>query len=504
MGESRLVLLQGPPGTGKTKTIIGIVSAFLDSTAHESRESIKRPRVFVCAPSNAAADEIALRIMHERGGSNIQNLEDSIPVVRVGDPHSVHELVKPVHLEVLIERTLGDDDAKHAVSRNGDRELRQGQQEEHRKLNEDIGQLHVEREKLSATRDDPDYERLTAQLTRLHSRKDEVVSAMNASFGAERRARAMAAEMRLKTKLDVLNRAQVVCCTLSASGSETVGDGVRGADLIVIDEAAQATEVSSLIPLKHLMTNRGRCVLVGDPCQLPATVLSQAAQSLRYERSLFERLQKCGFPVVMLDTQYRMHPAIRCFPSNHFYQGKLQDSPSIQSREPAPYSDQIETGPCVFWDVRASEARHGMSWCNIKEAQVVVALLRALFERYPSVDFKGKVGVLTPYSSQLQELRRQYQRSLTKDQQLWIESNTVDAFQGREKEIVIFTCVRAGAQRGIGFVADTRRMNVALTRAKQAIWVVGNAGALERNSDWRRYIRCGQQCSTALAFVRTN
>eukprot|EP01044_Picomonas_judraskeda_P016447 COSAG03_NODE_2925_length_2351_cov_2.269094_5_plen_147_part_01 len=134
MGESRLVLLQGPPGTGKTKTIIGIVSAFLDSTAHESRESIKRPRVFVCAPSNAAADEIALRIMHERGGSNIQNLEDSIPVVRVGDPHSVHELVKPVHLEVLIERTLGDDDAKHAVSRNGDRELRQGQQEEHRKL----------------------------------------------------------------------------------------------------------------------------------------------------------------------------------------------------------------------------------------------------------------------------------------------------------------------------------------------------------------------------------
>jgi len=97
MGESRLVLLQGPPGTGKTKTIIGIVSAFLDCTAHESREPIKRPRVFVCAPSNAAADEIALRIMHERGGSNTQNAEDSVPVVRVGDPHSVHELVKPVH-----------------------------------------------------------------------------------------------------------------------------------------------------------------------------------------------------------------------------------------------------------------------------------------------------------------------------------------------------------------------------------------------------------------------
>ena len=489
MGESRLVLLQGPPGTGKTKTIIGIVSAFLDCTAHESREPIKRPRVFVCAPSNAAADEIALRIMHERGGSNTQNAEDSVPVVRVGDPHSVHELVKPVHLEMLIERKLGDD--VNEASRLGDREMRQRQQEEHRKLNEDIGQLHAEREKLSATRNPPDYERLTAQLTRLHSRKDEVVNAMNASFGAERRARAMAAELRLKTKLDILNRAQVVCCTLSASGSETVGDGVRGADLIVIDEAAQATEVSSLIPLKHLMANRGRCVLVGDPCQLPATVLSQAAQSLRYERSLFERLQKCGFPVVMLDTQYRMHPAIRCFPSNHFYQGKLLDSPSIKSRELAPYTGQIETGPCVFWDVRASESRHGMSWCNTKEAQVVVALLQSLFTRYPSVDFAGKIGVLTPYSSQLRELRRQYQRSLTKEQQLWVESNTVDAFQGREKEIVIFTCVRAGAQRGIGFVADTRRMNVALTRAKQAIWVVGNAEALGRNRDWRKYIWCG-------------
>eukprot|EP01043_Picozoa_sp_COSAG02_P080990 COSAG02_NODE_19536_length_877_cov_1.299486_1_plen_167_part_10 len=167
MGESRLVLLQGPPGTGKTKTIIGIVSAFLDCTTHESREPIKRPRVFVCAPSNAAADEIALRIMHERGGSNTQNTEDSVPVVRVGDPHSVHELVKPVHLEMLIERKLGDD--ANEASRLGDREMRQRQQEEHRKLNEDIGQLHVEREKLSATRNPPDYERLTAQLTRLHS-----------------------------------------------------------------------------------------------------------------------------------------------------------------------------------------------------------------------------------------------------------------------------------------------------------------------------------------------
>lgn len=503
MGENRMVLLQGPPGTGKTKTITGIVSAFLDCTADESREPIKRPRVFVCAPSNAAADEIALRLMHDRRSGDIPNPEDSIPVVRIGDPHSVHGLVKPVHLEVLIERKLGGD-AKLTATRDGDRELRQGQQEEHRKLNEDIGQLHVKREKLSATRDVSDYERLTAQLTQLHSRKDEVVNAMNASFGAERRARAMASELRLKTKLDVLNRAQVVCCTLSASGSETVGDGVRGADLIIIDEAAQATEVSTLIPLKHLMANRGRCVLVGDPCQLPATVMSQAAQSLRYERSLFERLQKCRFPVILLDTQYRMHPAIRCFPSNHFYQSKLLDSPSVQSRVLPSYTAEIETGPCVFWDVRADETRRGMSWCNIAETQVVIALLRSLFAKYPSVDFAGKIGVLTPYSSQLQELRRQYQRSLTKDQQAWVESNTVDAFQGREKDIVIFTCVRAGARRGIGFVADTRRMNVALTRAKQAIWVVGNAEVLGRNSDWRSYIRCGRQCSLKLALRRNS
>ena len=119
-----------------------------------------------------------------------------------------------------------------------------------------------------------------------------------------------------------------------------------------------------------------------------------------------------------------------------------------------------------------------------------VTLLRSLFADYPNIDFTDKIGVLTPYKSQLRELQRQYQRSLTKDQQLCVESNTVDAFQGREKDIVIFTCVRAGAQRGIGFVADTRRMNVALTRAKQAIWVVGNARALGRNSDWRSYIRC--------------
>ena len=158
----------------------------------------------------------------------------------------------------------------------------------------------------------------------------------------------------------------------------------------------------------------------------------------------------------------------------------------------------------MFWDVHANETRHGMSWCNATEAQVVVALLRSLFARYPSVDFRGKIGVLTPYSSQLRELRRQYQQSLTKDQQLWVESNTVDAFQGREKDIVIFTCVRAGAQKGIGFVADTRRMNVALTRAKQAIWVVGNAAALGRNRDWRKYMRCDHQFYPLLSGARTN
>jgi len=371
MNQDRLVLLQGPPGTGKTKTIIGIVMAFLEATAKDSPEPRKRPRVFVCAPSNAAADEIALRIMHERGSGDVHDPKIGIPVVRIGDPRSVHELVKPVHLEVLIEKKLGDT-AKESVNVKGDQELRRGQQEEHQKLNEDIGNIHVEREKLSGDRQAPDFDKLTVQLKRLHSRKDEVVNAMNASFGAARRAHAMAVEMRLKAKLDILNCAQVLCCTLSASGSDALAEGVRGADLIIIDEAAQATEISTLIPLKHLQTNRGRCVLVGDPCQLPATVLSQAASSLRYERSLFERLHKCRFPVIMLDTQYRMHPAIRRFPSIHFYENRLRDSPSVLSRKPVPYTARAQNGPCVFWDVRGDETRRGMSWCNTTEAQVVV------------------------------------------------------------------------------------------------------------------------------------
>ena len=151
MSRDRLVLLQGPPGTGKTKTIIGIVMAFLEATAKDSPEPRKRPRVFVCAPSNAAADEIALRIMHERGSGNVHDPKIGIPVVRIGNPGSVHELVKPVHLELLIEKKLGDT-AKNAVNAKGDQELRNGQQEEHQKLNEDIGNIHVEREKLIGDR----------------------------------------------------------------------------------------------------------------------------------------------------------------------------------------------------------------------------------------------------------------------------------------------------------------------------------------------------------------
>jgi senataxin len=165
---------------------------------------------------------------------------------------------------------------------------------------------------------------------------------------------------------------------------------------------------------RYLQSERARCILVGDPRQLPATVMSQAGESLRYGRSLFERLQTCHLAVTMLDVQYRMHPLIRAFPSQHFYEGRLQDSRCVRARAPKPYLSRAGLGPCVFWDVAGQEMRRHMSMCNKIEARVVVALLQALFDggsgttAAGNAQFTGKVGVLTPYRAQLSELRRQY------------------------------------------------------------------------------------------------
>lgn len=271
-------------------------------------------------------------------------------------------------------------------------------------------------------------------------------------------------------------------------------------DALVIDEAAQALEPATLIPFQLIKPGASRIILVGDPRQLPPTVLSKAAEGARLAQSLFERLQRCGWPVCMLDEQYRMHPDISRFPSKFFYEGRLLDGVGINTTSRgALFHKQPCFAPFVVWDCQegrehgGGKGGKGGSLRNVAEAEVAAVLAAGLLRSYPGE--VGSIVVITPYRAQLGALRSEFRRELGGDAALaaaGVEFGTVDGFQGREADVVIFSCVRAqpgavsnGGGARVGFLADVRRMNVGLTRARRALWVVCHASTLQRSDAWR-------------------
>ncbi|KAL0045065.1 hypothetical protein WJX82_006977 [Trebouxia sp. C0006] len=291
----------------------------------------------------------------------------------------------------------------------------------------------------------------------------------------------------------VVRCAEVVACTLSSAGGDLLGlvKGV-GSDpsmlfnAIMIDEAAQALEPAALVPLQ-LLAPGGHVVLVGDPKQLPPTVLSRAAEASNLAQSLFERLQQAGYPVTMLSEQYRMHPAISAWPSLFFYQGKLTDGTSALPGAVASRAADFHKRPCfpplAFFDCQQGSERGGArggggssggtSLSNNTEADVACTLFGGLMREYGHE--VSSVAILTPYKAQLALLRSTFAAQHSKAALANVEFATVDGFQGKEADVVLFSCVRAhdagsGERgRGVGFLADVRRMNVGLTRARRSI-----------------------------------
>lgn len=296
-----------------------------------------------------------------------------------------------------------------------------------------------------------------------------------------------------------IDNAHIVFTTLNSAGHPSLE--FTRFEVTLIDEAAQCVEPSVLIALR-----RGcrKCVMVGDPLQLPATIFSDIARQASYDRSLLERLMSNGHSFVMLDIQYRMDPAISAFPSSAFYSGLLQDGENVKSINYLPLfqqdkkirSEQLrgQVPPLVFFDLKVSRdivtTSGNLSRSNPEEAKFCVNLMRFLIDYSKCWNCKlGQVGIITPYSEQVIEIRRAFQRSKLFPQDLKsseydIEMNTVDAFQGREKDIVIISTVRSNDQGSIGFVSDKRRMNVALTRAKFGLFIIGNAETLKNNDRW--------------------
>ncbi|XP_057744318.1 helicase sen1-like isoform X3 [Arachis stenosperma] len=535
-------LVQGPPGTGKTHTVWGMLNVihlvqyqhyYTSLLKHVAPESYKqaneissdnapmgsidevlqnmnqnllrtlpklvpKPRMLVCAPSNAATDELLARVL-DRGFIDGEMKVYRPDVARVG-VDSQTRAAQAVSVERRTEQLLGKSQEEvlgwmHQL-KNREAQLTQQLHCLHRELNATAaavrsqGSVGVDPDVLMAR--DQSRDALLQNLAAVVEGRDKVLVEMSRLALLESRFRPGSGfnweEARASLEASFANEAEIVFTTVSSSGRKLFSRLSHGFDMVVIDEAAQASEVGVLPPLS---LGAARCVLVGDPQQLPATVISKAAGTLMYSRSLFERFQQAGCPTMLLSVQYRMHPQIRDFPSRYFYQGRLTDSESVVKLPDEVYHKDPLLRPYIFYDIRHGRESHrggSVSYQNIHEAQFCLRLYEHLQKTLKSLGMgKISVGIITPYKLQLKCLQREFEEVLNSEEGKDLYINTVDAFQGQERDVIIMSCVRASSH-GVGFVADIRRMNVALTRARRALWVMGNANALVQSDDWAALI----------------
>jgi superfamily I DNA and/or RNA helicase len=387
------------------------------------RQAVRRgQRVLVCAPSNLAVDNLLERLV-----------AFGEKALRLGHPARVLPGLREHTLDLLVE---DHPDVRQA-----------------RKFVKEALALFRQAGKWTRAKPEPGSRRDMRQEAR-------------ALLADARRMEAQAVE-------SVLNSTPILCATTTGLDSEVIGQ--RCFDLLVLDEAGQSTEPGCWVPLLRA----DRVVLAGDHCQLPPTVVSPEAARQGFGVSLLERVVALfGDEVTRrLVVQYRMHEAIMDFPSRQFYGGTLRADPSVATHRlcdlPGVESNALTESPVEFIDTAGAgydEEREpdGESRLNPQEAALVARKVRALLAA--GVAPEG-VAVIAPYAAQVRRLRELLPVA-------GLEIDSVDGFQGREKEAVVLSLVRSNAEGEVGFLADVRRTNVALTRARRKLLVVGDSATL--------------------------
>ncbi|KAL3817946.1 hypothetical protein ACJIZ3_003851 [Penstemon smallii] len=284
------------------------------------------------------------------------------------------------------------------------------------------------------------------------------------------------------TEREISQSADVICCTCVGAGDPRLAN-FRFRQ-VLIDESTQATEPECLIPL---VLGVKQVILVGDHCQLGPVIMCKKAARAGLAQSLFERLVLLGVKPIRLQVQYRMHPALSEFPSNSFYEGTLQNGVTINERQ-SPGIDfpwPVPNRPMFFYVQMGQEeiSASGTSYLNRTEAANVEKIVTTFLK---SGVVPSQIGVITPYEGQRAYIVNYMSRNGSLRQQLYkeIEVASVDSFQGREKDYIILSCVRSNEHQGIGFLNDPRRLNVALTRARYGIVILGNPKVLSKQPLW--------------------
>lgn len=508
-------LIQGPPGTGKTHTIWGILnvvhvvhfnrfynahvqhmtgtamhdaaSATLATAATETPSDDptsarnRKPKVLVCALSNAGVDVVLDRVV-QRGFVQNNGSQYFPPICRVGSGLETTHNAQTLQAGRCADGVL---DMQHAKVDESLQICKSRRHEIENYIAHTRSVLELTREQSGDTEHLADLQRrigeasedlrkMDVELYRLDLARQVHSSHMNH------------AQARVLLEASFVDEAEIVFTTLASSCKKVFQRINQGFDEVVLDEAAQASELSTLIPLQRSAKS---LTMVGDTSQLPATVLSQDAENALLGRSLFERLTDNGAEPLMLTLQYRMNTEIRKFPSKCFYRDRLVDSDSVQAREPMAFHSIWPLHSYMVFDVQRGlekRSKQMRSLKNTEEAKLATLLIaRALCD----VDSSNhSIAIITPYRDQRQVIRSCLKAQLGNDSEHLqnIRVETVDSFQGQEAELVVFSAVRASQEGGVGFLADTRRMNVALTRARQTLWVLGNSSSLRQVNAWKQ------------------
>jgi len=458
-GSDDFFLIHGPAGTGKTMTCIEVI-----------QQAVRKGlNILSAAGSNVAVDNIVERLVERR-----------VNAVRVGHPARVNPVLREHTLDYMLE---DQPDFQKSV-----------------KLREKVSQIKERQEK--HTHPGPRWRRgmSNGKIMKL-AEKGRGNRGVPAS-----RIKDMAEWLKLQDVVNgifneidrledaavnkILNDAEVVCATNSTAGSEIMNG--RSFDLLVLDEATQSTEPEALIPL----VKADRAVLAGDHRQLPPTILNKEAGEKGLAVSLFERLLEVHGDKIkeMLKVQYRMNSVIMNFPSREFYSGELIAHSSVKDWDISDLELNLpQQGlmkdlfdperPVIFLDTRGSESREerirdSKSFYNRVEAELSVEILDAALKEGMNPE---DIALISPYKDQAEWIRGRIDNER-------IEIDTVDGFQGREKEMIVLSLVRTNDSGNIGFLKDLRRLNVSLTRAKKKLVVIGDSPTVSNHPCYRGLI----------------
>lgn len=301
-----------------------------------------------------------------------------------------------------------------------------------------------------------------------------------------------ATEMEIRINADLFADARVIACTLAGSANRLLARQKFGT--LFIDEAAQAMEAACWIAIRKA----DRVILAGDHCQLPPTVKSPQALRGGLARTLMQSIvDNKPETVSLLTIQYRMNDEIMRFPSEWFYGGRLQSAPEVKYRGLLDYDTAIEWINTEGMDCNEEFIGENYGRINRQEAELSIGKLKEYIEKIGKqryLDERIDVGLISPYRAQVQFLRQLIRRDpFFKPFRSSITVNTVDGFQGQERDVIIISLVRANEEGQIGFLNDLRRMNVAITRARMKLIILGDASTLTRHAFYRKlYAYVGQ------------